>query len=336
MASQDEFGFIRAMLARLPAPKEDVIVGYGDDAAVVASYAGEMLLTTDAMVEDVHFAKNTMSPFDVGYKCVAASISDIAAMGGIPKHVLMTLALPKDIEESFLVALYDGIASICTAMNCSVVGGDVVSTVAGMTITSTLTGEVESGTALLRSGAKPGDVLFATGYLGDAAGGLYVLQHPGVILPPDDANHLVRAHQRPVPQVSAGRVLRSVGASSCNDVSDGLASELNEIAIASSVRLRLDAERIPISPALKALARSTGQDDLAFALYGGEDYQLVGTATPFAFARALAGADASGIRLVQIGRVEAGDGVILRHPDGRLDVLQPGGYNHFRSHTEGV
>jgi thiamine-monophosphate kinase len=329
----DEFGLIHHLAAKLPPEvrqSADVVVGIGDDTAVVKLSAdAEGLLTTDTMVEGVHFRSDTMTMRDVGYKCVLASISDIAAMGGRPRHVLLSLAVPKQTETAQLEALYEGIGEVCRAYGCTVVGGDVVGTSGPLVITSTVTGMVPQGTALLRSGAKPGDLVFTTGTLGDSAAGLAVLRGEG-FLPSEEAVHLISTHQRPLAQVSAGDILRRAGASSCNDVSDGLASELNEIAKASGVRLRIDAHRIPISPAVKSLAKGLQTDALDYAWYGGEDYQLVGTANSFAYARAIAHCEVIGVRLVQIGRVEPGDGVIATLPDGTLSLVEAKGYNHFR------
>jgi thiamine-monophosphate kinase len=157
------------------------------------------------------------------------------------------------------------------------------------------------------------------------------LQASGVLLPADEAAALRTCHQRPLPQVGAGQILRGCGATSLDDISDGLASELNEIALASQVRLRIDTARTPLLPALQNFARSRSEDPYEYAWYGGEDYQLVGTASPFAFARALAQCESIGVKLTQIGRVEPGDGeVVAQFPDGRIDLVEPRGYNHFK------
>ncbi|MBX5437698.1 MAG: thiamine-phosphate kinase, partial [Alicyclobacillaceae bacterium] len=157
---------------------------------------------------------------------------------------------------------------------------------------------------------------------------------PGVTalagVPADEAELLRRFHQRPQPQVAAGQILRESGATSCNDISDGLANELNEIAQAGGVRLRVQADRVPVAPAVRNFARRRGEDPLAYAWYGGEDYQLVGTAPSFAFARALARCESIGVKLTPIGRVEAGDGVVAEWPDGRLERIEPRGFNHFQ------
>lgn len=337
MSLQDEFALIEHLTHRLPESTRTgpgVKTGIGDDAAVLSCEPGdEWLATTDSMVEGVHFAAATIPWRDIGYKCVAASISDIAAMGGIPRYVLMSLVLSGTGQELALQSLedlYDGIGDCAVMYNCQVVGGNVTRTSGPVVLTSTVLGTVPSGRALLRSGAQPGDLVFVTGPVGASAAGLQLLLHPRTI-PADEALPLYRAHQRPTPQVTAGTVLREVGASSCNDISDGLASELNEIAKASGVRLRIDRARIPIIPEVRNFARLEGIDPLRYALYGGEDYQLVGTAEPFAFARALTQLQALGINLTQIGRVERGDGVVAEGGGRGLEVIEAKGYNHFNS-----
>lgn len=337
MTLRDEFGLIHHLVSRLPKSVQEgpgIRVGIGDDTAVLREVTGEeWLVTTDSIVEQVHFTAQTMGWRDVGYKAVAVSVSDIAAMGGTPRYVLIALILPKGHEglaDEHLEELYDGIGECCNAYNCQVVGGNVASAAGPVSITSTVLGTVPTGKALLRSGAEPGDIVFVTGPVGSSAAGLRQLLQPRT-LPGDEVVVLMRAHQRPVPQVMAGRVLCEVGASSCNDISDGLASELNEIAKASHVRLRISRERIPMIPELRNFARTEGSNPLEYAFYGGEDYQLVGTASPFIFARALSRLQAMGIPLTQIGRVEAGDGVIAEGGGQGLEVIEAKGYNHLNS-----
>lgn len=330
----DEFGLIGQLTKRVINANRYVRVGIGDDAAVLTQNANEdQLMTTDTMVAGVHFLPQTMTWANVGYKCVAASISDIAAMGGDPRHVVLSIAIPPDVGVVELEALYDGVGDACQAYDCSLVGGDVVRTDGPMVITSTLLGAVSAGRALLRSGAKAGDVVFVTGPLGGSAAGLAYLLEGSTTLP-DEAQILMGYHQRPLVQVSAGAILREEGASSCNDVSDGLASELNEIAQASGVRMRIQEDKIPVAPATRNFARQRRQDPLQYAWYGGEDYQLVGTASSYVFARALARCVSVGIPLTWIGRVEPGDGVIADGGAGRVEQIQPRGYNHFASSTE--
>lgn len=325
----DEFGLIRRLTARVPVAGGSVDVGPGDDAAVLRHGGGERtVITTDTMVGGRHFLPQTMTPYDIGWKAAAASISDIAAMGGEPQHMLIALGIPKDTDTLYLDNLYDGIGDISKRFDIAVVGGDVVSTDGPLFINTTVLGTLPENAALLRSGAQTGHVVFVSGTVGTAQAGLLDLLEPGA-LPEDDRRVVRRAHQLPVPQVEVGAILLEEGASSCNDISDGLASELCEISAASGVRLRIEERKIPIAPAARNVARLRGDDALEYAWFGGEDYQLVGTASPFQFARILARCESIGLPIHQIGRVELGDGVVAETVQGELKVMAPKGYNHF-------
>ncbi|GLV14388.1 thiamine-monophosphate kinase [Alicyclobacillus hesperidum] len=323
----DEFALIRALLERLPAPRPDVVVASGDDAAVVTPPRGQLVLTTDALVEGVHFLESTITRHNLGYKSLAVSISDIAAMGGEPLWATVTLAVSPSWREAELAELYDGLAEACSEFGCSVVGGDVVSTPGPFTVSIALVGKAER--PILRSGARPGDILFVTGWLGGSAAGLDVLQGKHSASPVTQAA-LARCHQRPTPRIGLGLAAARAGVSALNDVSDGLASELNEIATASGVRCVIAENQLPIRPEVKEHARFAGRSAVDYALYGGEDYELVGAAPHEAFARLLAAANLYNVPVTAIGRCEDGDGVVMRTADG-LEVVEAKGYNHFTS-----
>ncbi|EJY54861.1 thiamine-monophosphate kinase [Alicyclobacillus hesperidum URH17-3-68] len=326
-SKMDEFALIRALLERLPAPRPDVVVASGDDAAVVTPPRGQLVLTTDALVEGVHFLESTITRHNLGYKSLAVSISDIAAMGGEPLWATVTLAVSPSWREGELAELYDGLAEACSEFGCSVVGGDVVSTPGPFTVSIALVGKAER--PILRSGARPGDILFVTGWLGGSAAGLDVLQGKHSASPVTQAA-LARCHQRPTPRIGLGLAAARAGVSALNDVSDGLASELNEIATASGVRCVIAENQLPIRPEVKEHARFAGRSAVDYALYGGEDYELVGAAPREAFARLLAAANLYNVPVTAIGRCEDGDGVVMRTADG-LEVVEAKGYNHFTS-----
>ncbi|MCL6517495.1 thiamine-phosphate kinase [Alicyclobacillus sp.] len=329
MKAFDEFGLIAHLVRRVPLRGDGVLTGVGDDAAVLEVPPGEhLLVSTDAMVDGVHFLPTTMRPADVGYKAASSTISDVAAMGGRAHHLVIALAIPEGARLADLEALYDGLGEACRDHGVTVVGGDVIRTSGPLVVTCTVIGSVASGGAVLRGGARPGDVVFVTGTVGASGAGLALLLD-GTAAAGDVAAELIESHRRPRAQIWAGAILREAGATSLDDISDGLASELNEISRASGVRLRIEARRVPVAPSVRDFARLRGEDPMRYAWYGGEDYQLVGTAPAFAFARALTRCEAVGIRLTQIGRVEAGDGVIVETDDGRLEVLEPRGFNHF-------
>ncbi|WP_206831781.1 thiamine-phosphate kinase [Alicyclobacillus fructus] len=320
----DEFALIRALVAKLPPPGPDVSVAIGDDCAVVEG-GGRLAVTTDAVVEGVHFRRDTMSPPQIGYKAIAAAVSDIAAMGGEPAWLTVALAVPPSWPEEDVVALYDGVGEAAAAFRTSVVGGDVVSTEGPLWMSITAVGHVHR--PVTRAGARPGDVLFVTGSLGGSAAGLDILlgRRGGSAIA---QAVLIERHRRPVPRIAFGREAARLGATALDDISDGLASELNEIAEASGVRLVVEGERVPVQPEVTEYARVLGKDPLEYALYGGEDYELVGTAPRDAFARLLAIAQVVGTPVAAIGRVEEGDGVVMRR-NGQLEVVARKGYNHF-------
>jgi len=306
-----------------------VVVGIGDDAAVVAPTPGlQTVLTCDAMVEIVDFLPWTMDDESIGWKAMAQNISDLAAMGAEPRYALAALAAPRGFPLERLERLYAGLYACADAYGVSIVGGDMSTAPERVSVTITAVGEVEPGRALLRSGAVPGDVVFVTGALGLSAAGLHWLlrrETDGG----DAWAPLVAAHRRPRPRVAAGRALLGL-ATSLNDVSDGLASEAAEIAAASGVRLALDAAALPIHAALRAYAATVGRDPLDFALAGGEDYELVGTAPAARADELLAALREAGAEPAIVGSVREGEpGVDLLRPDGSAEPLALRGYDHF-------
>jgi thiamine-monophosphate kinase len=340
MPELDEFALIRMLTGQAKGSSSaaaGVRVGVGDDAAVAAVSPGmELVLTCDAMVQEVHFKEVTMKPSDIGYKAVASNISDIAAMGGIPRYALVSISIPKQADENWLVDLYKGIHDCCAEYAVSLVGGDTTSSPYGLGITVTLIGEAESNRALLRSSAQEGDLVFLTGPLGRSAAGLHwLLQNhtDAAALPPhsDGIAELIRMHQRPQPQVKAGRLLLSSGLRiALNDISDGLASEAWEISEASGVGVVLDEEKLPVAKALADYAEKAGQDPLNWILYGGEDYQLLGT-IPAAHAADIKQRFAQeGLIFYEVGTVTAGPPEVrLRTRSGAEVPVGKKGYNHF-------
>ncbi|MGE5702484.1 MAG: thiamine-phosphate kinase [Clostridia bacterium] len=334
--ANDEFSYIRQWTGRSAGQTGDgLVVGIGDYAAVFAvSSDRETVACCDAMIETVHFLRETMHPADIGYKSFASNISDIAAMGGIPRYALVTIGLSPAWTADECDLVYEGMYEACSEYGVRIIGGDTVSTPDALHLSVTLIGEVERGKALLRSTAKPGDAVFVTGALGASAAGLHLLQAakergtPLVIETP--WKELASAHQRPKAQVQAGRLLHRVsGRGALNDVSDGLASELWEIAEASSVAIRVDEQRIPVCPTACTYGRTVGKDALDWALYGGEDYQLVGTVARAEEDQLVQLFNEQGLPLSIIGEVAAGEPqVSIRSADGMVP-LSKGGYNHF-------
>lgn len=324
-----EFGLIDLIKQDTINDDSSVVVGIGDDAAVLLPTPRQLqLVTTDMLVENVHFSLETTSPWQLGYKSVAVSFSDIAAMGGIPKQVVVSIALTKETPVDFMINLYQGMKEICREFSANIVGGDTVSSPSGIVINVCVIGEVEPANLVKRSGAQLGDLVVVTGTLGNSGAGLDLLAN-GNWEEYDFAFPLVTAHLTPHPQVKVGHILASFGANSMDDISDGLASEANEIASASQVGIEIYAANVPISAELGHVCQITGKPALDYALYGGEDYQLVFTISPEKFKEI--SSKNLGVALTVVGKVVSSDeGVLLVDANGQSNVLEQKGYNHFR------
>lgn len=322
-----EFGLIDRIKDNTIATPDNVVLGIGDDAGVYLPGQRQLgLVTADMLVEGVHFLLGKTTAWQLGYKAMAVNMSDIAAMGGAPRHAVVSIGLPNKLPPQFVVDMYTGMKEICHEFGVNIIGGDTVASPHGLVVNVTVIGEVEPARLLKRSGARPGDLLAVTGTLGNSACGLDFL------LSADweeqaDAWPLVTAHLTPRPQLAAGRELAGWGATSADDVSDGLASEANEIAKASKVGVRLFADRIPFSPELVRAAPLFNKSPLEYALYGGEDFQLVFTISPADYANLPQGA----LAFTAVGEItRPEDGVVIVGGDGCAARLEPRGYNHFR------
>ncbi|MBC7325936.1 MAG: thiamine-phosphate kinase, partial [Moorella sp. (in: Bacteria)] len=280
LSSLGEFGLIELLSRDLVASRPEVIKGIGDDAAVLQVGQDKWLLfTADMLVEGVHFSFAYATPEQVGLKAVVASVSDIAAMGGWPMHALISLGVPLHIPVEALEGIYAGVRRAAREYGVDIVGGDTVKSPERLVVNVALLGEVEAGRAIYRNGARPGDLLFVTGTLGNAAAGLYLCAHPEVPVCPETRDFLRRAHLEPRARVGAGRVLAKTGkVTALDDISDGLASELHEICRASGVGCRISKPALPVDFRMKKAAEMAGRDPLDWALYGGEDFELVFTA----------------------------------------------------------
>lgn len=325
MKELGEFGLIDLIGRDTVCDASSVALGIGDDAAAYRPTAGMLeLVSTDMLVEGVHFDLSFTNAFQLGYKSLAVNFSDIAAMGGAPKQAVVSIAIPGRMEPAFVVELYRGMKKIARDFRVNIVGGDTVSSPGGLVINAAVIGEVSPDRLVKRSGASVGDLVAVTGSLGNSAAGLCCLQQGKQAF--DFAEDLVREHLTPLPQVAIAPVIAKY-ASSMNDISDGLASETNEIAKASQVGIRIWAEQIPLSPSLKKAAAVFQQSALDFALYGGEDYQLVFTIAQEKYGQLRAALPA----LTVIGEVTRGaNAVELVHGDARIVKLEARGYNHFR------
>jgi thiamine-monophosphate kinase len=325
-----ERGLVDRIRGRLGPLAAGVRLGVGDDAAVIAWPGGDLLLTVDTVLEDVHFRRSTSSFRDVGAKAMAVNLSDVAAMGGTPCAALVALAMPPSCAVSDIDELYTGLLDLATPHGVALVGGDTCASPGGLVLTITLAGRVE-GLPLTRSGARPGDLVLVTGSLGAATAGFHCLEHgPGAV--PDEALATVRrAHHRPTPRVQEGRAIRTAGgATAMIDLSDGLATDLGHIARESRAGAVIDLDALPIAEATRTVARAAGADPRVWAVSGGEDYELCFTAPP-EVARALAArvSRETGTAVSVVGQMlSAAEGLTFVDRAGRPVAVRPG-FDHF-------
>ncbi len=333
MRDVGEFGFIRDLRTRLASRNPFVVLGAGDDAAILRPTPGrEMVFTTDLMVEGRHFDLKTMTPRQLGVKSMAVNLSDCAAMGAQPKACVVSLGAPKTFPYKKIMSFCDGLVQGGRPFGCLVVGGDTVGS-DKLVVNVAMLGEVEKGKALRRDEAKEGDVLFVTGTLGDSGGGWHSLSHPGQKA--KEARPILhQRHLAPVPRCQVGRLLVRAGFSRCAiDISDGLSSEVNHLCEESGVGAEVHAQAIPLSSALSYYCREMRLDPLTFALDGGEDYELLFTA-PVSKAAKILGriAVSTGVRVTPIGRiVSAQKGIRFIDEKGRRRPLKAKGFDHFGS-----
>ncbi len=316
--SEDQL--IAAIRRVLSGAGPEVIVGPGDDAAVLAPPSGQLVLTADALIEGVHFDLAFTSARDLGYKAVVVNLSDIAAMGASPRAAVVTLALSRDVEASWVIELYSGMREACDEHALWLVGGDLTRG-AQIAISVTVAGDVAPGRAVTRAGAQPGDLVAVTGELGASAAGLRIARSRRVGTELDRA--LLLAHLRPVARVGEGAVLARHAATAMMDISDGLAMDLTRLSAASGVLARVRLADVPIATGATA----------AESLGGGEDYELlVALPGPESLeAAAVELRESYGTALTAIGELAEGDGVVAVGDDGIERPLDPTGWDHFRS-----
>jgi thiamine-monophosphate kinase len=331
-----EFGLIALLSEALPADVrsgESLQLGIGDDAAVWTPTPGErVVITTDSLVEKIHFRHDWTDWKSLGEKMLAVNISDLAAMGAAPKIAVITLGLRGNERIDDLLALYRGLGAAARRYGVAVAGGDIVRSPDALALHITALGESRGGRVLTRADARPGDIIAVTGTLGASAAGMRLLS-----LAPDDprrraatADLLIAAHLRPEPRVAAGAILLERGASAAMDLSDGLMGDLPKILAESGVSAVLDARRLPVAAAVRALFL---EEWLDLALRGGEDYELLFTAPPDAWpgiAKALAEA---GVDVTAVGEVMQNAGargsVEMIELDGSRHQLPIGAFDHF-------
>jgi thiamine-monophosphate kinase len=333
-----ERGLIRRIRrsAAAGAGSSGVEVGIGDDTAVLTVPPGHKLLaTTDLLIEDVHFRRTSAAPADIGWKALAVNLSDIAAMGGVPRWALVALAVPADTDVEAVDAFYAGMAEAAAPHGVTVVGGDTSASPGGWTVNVTLLG-IHPGEPRLRSHARAGDAVAVTGSLGGAAAGLHALEI-GLDRARDTGlaaarlGEITRAHLRPRARIAEGRWLgQAPGVHAMMDCSDGLVTDLGHIGRESGVGARVRLDRVPVAAAAREAARALGADAQEWAVSGGEDYELLLTCDPAAADRLSGGlVEATGTPLTVIGRIEGAAGEIVFVDADGAPVAVRGGFEHF-------
>lgn len=273
VGSLGEFGLIDAVTARLPTA-DGVLLGPGDDAAVLAAPDSRVVATVDLLVDGVHFRRDWSSAQDVGHRAAAANLADVAAMGARPTALLVGLAAPAELPTEWVLGLADGLAAEAGRVEAAVVGGDVVRS-DRLVVSVTALGALDGRAPVTRAGAQPDDVVAVTGRLGWSAAGFAVLSR-GFRSP----RALVAAHRRPEPPYPEGPRAAAHGATAMIDVSDGLVGDLEHVARASDVTIDLDPAALEMADVLRDAGAALGRDPLEWVLTGGEDHALVATFPP--------------------------------------------------------
>ncbi len=328
-----EFGFIRSIMDNCHFSSEKLVKGIGDDCAVIGPYEDKLfLITTDLLVEDVHFTWGKISPEHLGQKAVAVNLSDIAAMGGKAIHLFLSLAIPKSTRVKDLHSIYRGIKTMCERYGVNILGGDTSASPDRLMINVSVLGEVNEKEVLYRDGARPGDGIYVTGTLGDSAAGLKLLKRE-LSAPETLANSLIKTHNLPVPCLETGRMIaRTRMASAMIDLSDGLLADLRHICEASDAGANLYHSGLPLSPELEALSEINNFDPHDLALSGGEDYRLLVTVPrkyASSFQKTFETEKLAHIYL--IGEITRPNRITVLMPDGIEKQLDTKGFEHFIS-----
>jgi len=338
ISSLGEFGLIEKIRKSAIRSSSAVVVGIGDDAAALKVSTSLLLLaTTDMLIEGVHFNLAYTDFYSLGWKSAAVNLSDIAAMGGIPRFCLTSLGIPPAFSVEQVYDFYQGFNAVLRAHRTLLVGGDTCSSRYGLTVSITVLGEVEKAHVLTRAGAKPGDRVFVTGNLGDSAAGLEILKHGvmgrGASRHNTVAKKLIEAHLRPAPRMKWGRTIAlSRCAHAMIDISDGLSSDLGHICEQSRVGAVIESGKIPLSLSLRKAAANLVNIPVYYALSGGEDYELLFTTPPEKVKKLRS----LGVPLYEIGEITRNRAMMILDHDGKQASLKATGYDHFAKKKSGV
>jgi len=310
-----------------------VAVGIGDDAAVVEPERNRLeVLTTDALIDGVHFDRQFTPAGAIGHRALAVNLSDLAAMGAEPRLALVSLALPDDLGAGEFDALIGGLAALARRTGTTVVGGNLTRTPGPLMVDVTVTGSVKRRQVLTRSGARPGDELYMTGSVGTAAAGLRLLRSHGTGPIERPAAICVQRYLYPEPRLRTGLLLgRNRAATACLDLSDGLAAGLRVLAAASGVGVQIDAETLPFDPSARMVFGGSTAEAVLDALGAGDDYELLFASRPRNQGRLRTALAAAGVPVTRIGVCTEPGGLTIRFAAGSAETTLevPGGYSHF-------
>ena len=304
---------------------QQLLVGIGDDATAWQGDKHIQLATTDTLVQGVHFDLSIITWEELGWKAMAVNLSDIAAMGGVPKYALVSLALPSDLEVENIAKFTNTMVRLAKDFGVAIVGGNLTSA-PNIVITITVLGCLKGETMLKRSAAMPGEQIAVTGYLGLSAAGLKMLKEK-INLDSETTDVLRRGHLQPMPKVREGQILVEQEIKAAIDISDGLIADLGHICEASKASARIKVEQVPVHPAVKANFPNYQE----LALWGGEDYELLFTADKTAIGRVKQALDYTVTVIGEIMEESLPDRVILVDGKGNVIPYKKGGWEHFRN-----
>jgi thiamine-monophosphate kinase len=327
-----EFGFIKRISRGCLIRPQNVIKAIGDDAAAFIPVPGQIILvTTDLLVERIHFLRDATSGFNLGYKALSVNLSDIAAMGGIAREAFISIAVPENCPIEYLEDLYNGIKTLAAEFDVNLLGGDTTRSKADLIINVSVVGYAFEKEILCRNTAQHGDIICTTGFLGDSRAGLHLIIND-IKADSNELKALLDAHLLPKPYLGEGRFLaRQGGVRAVIDVSDGLSSDIGHIAEESNVGIRLYSEKIPVSNNLEKFCTRFDFDPVEYALAGGEDYTLLCTISPDK-ADHVAADYLKRFRnpLYQIGEITDSGDMELILSNGRIRSFTPSGWDHFQ------
>jgi thiamine-monophosphate kinase len=332
-----EFHLLAKLRRRLGTAGDRVVIGSGDDAAVVRVGGAVSVTSVDAFVEGVHFRLATTSMRDLGHKCLAAALSDIAAMAASPGEAYITVGLPEHLGEREMLELADGAQALAQEHDVTICGGDLTRA-DELFLAVTVVGYAEDADSIVtRRGAAPGDLVGVTGTLGGSGAGLLLLERKPAAIDLETGARLLNRHLRPRPLLDAGRALAAAGVTSMLDVSDGIASDLERLCEQSRVRIEAKLEALPMDEGVAEVAAAAGVDPLELAAGAGEDYELLFTAPAGVRSAVERAGEESGSPVTWIGRVSAGsaddqEAVTLLDETGRACRLA--GWDHLRRGRE--